>query len=79
MMSTNMENIWSYVLAHQNEDITAQDIADALEIGVKGVCGVITVSQKLGATIREEAIVNGRRVMYIRVVDEKILRRRMTE
>lgn len=42
MMKENAKNVFKYVLAHENENITAQDIADALDLPVKSVNGILT-------------------------------------
>ena len=41
-LKENSRNIFDYVKAHEAEDITAQDIADALGIGVRSVNGSVT-------------------------------------
>lgn len=41
-LKENSRNIFDYVKAHEAENITAQDIADALGIGVRSVNGSVT-------------------------------------
>ena len=62
--------IWDYIVAHDGEDFTAQNIADALGVGVKSVNGSVTSFQKKGLTIREEVAITGGTVKYIRLTDE---------
>ena len=73
-MKEGTRAIWDYVVAHDGEDITAQDIADALNVGVKSVNGSVTSFQKKGLTIREEAeveVADGthKKVKFIRLTD----------
>ena len=69
-MKEGTRAIWDYIVAHDGEDITAQNIADALNVGVKSVNGSVTSFQKKGLTIREEVAVTGGKVKYIRLTDE---------
>ena len=74
-MKEGTRQIWDYVVAHDGEDIIAQDIADALNVGVKSVNGSVTSFQKKGLTIREEAEIEcadgtHKKVKYIRLTDE---------
>lgn len=74
-MKEGTRQIWEYVVAHDGEDIIAQDIADALNVGVKSVNGSVTSFQKKGLTIREEAEIEcadgtHKKVKYIRLTDE---------
>ena len=41
-LKENSKNIFNYVREHEDENITAQDIADALGLGVKQVNGSVT-------------------------------------
>lgn len=41
-LKENSKNIFNYVKEHEKEDITAQDIADALGLGVRQVNGSVT-------------------------------------
>lgn len=41
-LKENSKNIFYYVQEHENEKITAQDIADALDLGVRQVNGSVT-------------------------------------
>lgn len=47
-------DIFDYILIHDGEDITAQNIADSLGININSVNGTIIGFQKKGLTIREE-------------------------
>jgi len=74
-MKEGTRQIWDYVVAHDGEDFIAQDIADALNVGVKSVNGSVTSFQKKGLTIREEAEIEcadgtHKKVKYIRLTDE---------
>lgn len=69
-MKEGTRKIWDYIVAHDGEDLTAQNIADALGVGVKSVNGSVTSFQKKGHTIREEVAVTGGKVKYIRLTDE---------
>ena len=62
--------IWDYIVAHDGEDFTAQNIADALGVNVKSVNGSVTSFQKKGYTVREEVAVTGGKVKYIRLTDD---------
>ena len=41
-LKENSRKIYDYVVAHEAENITAQDIADALGLGVRSVNGSVT-------------------------------------
>ena len=69
-MKEGTRQIWDYIVAHDGEDFTAQNIADALGVGVKSVNGSVTSFQKKGLTIREEVAITGGTVKYIRLTDE---------
>ena len=43
-MNPNAVAIYNYVKAHEDDNITAKDIAEALEIGVKSVNGTVTAA-----------------------------------
>ena len=74
-LSENSAKILTYIQAHDGEDFTAQDIADALEMNVKSVNGSITRGlQMKGLTEREEAVVETadgtKKVKFIRLTEE---------
>lgn len=69
-MKENTRQIWDYIVAHAEEDMTAQSIADALGMNVKSVNGSVTSFQKKGLTIREEVAVTGGKVKFIRLTEE---------
>ena len=69
-MKENTRTIWDYIVAHDGEDFTAADIAEATGLGVKSVNGSVTSFQKKGWTIREEVAVTGGKVKYIRLTAE---------
>lgn len=69
-MKEGTRQIWDYIVAHDGEDFTAQDIANALGVNVKSVNGSVTSFQKKGHTIREEVAVTGGKVKYIRLTDD---------
>jgi hypothetical protein len=55
-LKENSKNIFNYVREHEDENITAQDIADALGLGVKQVNGSVTSAfQRKGLMERIEA------------------------
>ena len=55
-LKENSKNIFNYVKEHEDENITAQDIADALGLGVKQVNGSVTSAfQRKGLMERIEA------------------------
>lgn len=41
-LKENSKKVFDFVKAHDNEDFTAQDIADATELSVKTVNGIVT-------------------------------------
>ncbi len=71
-MKENTRIIWDYIVAHDGEDFTAQNIADATGIGVKSVNGSITsfCKEPKNWCVREEVAVTGGKVKYIRLTDE---------
>lgn len=55
-MSVNTLNVIEYLKAHNGENLTAQDVADALDVDVKVVNGAFTSGiQKKGLGQRVEA------------------------
>ena len=70
MLKPNSRLVYDYVKAHNGEDMTAADIAEATGLGVKSVNGSVTSFQKKGWTIREEVAVTGGKVKYIRLTAE---------
>lgn len=55
-MSANTLNVIEYLKAHNGENLTAQDVADALDVDVKVVNGAFTSGiQKKGLGQRIEA------------------------
>lgn len=69
MMKENTRTIWDYIVAHDGEDFTANDIAAALGVSAKSVNGSVTSFQKKGHTVREEVAIPGGTVKYIRLTD----------
>ena len=69
-MKEGTRQIWDYIVAHDGEDFTAQNIADALGVGVKSVNGSVTSFQKKGHTIREEVAVTGGKVKSISLTED---------
>lgn len=55
-MKENTRKIWDYVVAHDGEDIIAQDIADALGLNTRQVNGSINsfTNPKKGLMVRSE-------------------------
>ena len=54
-MKPETVEIYNYIKAHDGEDFTAKDIAEALSRNVKSVNGSITSFQRKGLTERVEA------------------------
>lgn len=54
-MKQATKDIFNYIKAHDGEDFTAKDIAEALDMNVKSVNGSVTSFQRKELTIREEA------------------------
>ena len=54
-MKQATKDIFNYIKAHDGEDFTAKDIAEALNMNVKSVNGSITAFQRKGYTERVEA------------------------
>ena len=54
-MKPATKEIFNYIKAHDGEDFTAKDIAEALGMNVKSVNGSVTSFQRKGYTVREEA------------------------
>lgn len=68
-MKENTRTIWDYIVAHDGEDLTAADIAEALGMDKRSVNGSVTSFQKKGYTVREEVAVTGGTVKFIRLTD----------
>ena len=70
-LKENSRKVYDYVVAHDGEDFTAKDIADALGLDVKQVNGIVTAAfQRKGLMAREEVAITGGTVKYIRLTDE---------
>lgn len=54
-MKPATKDIFNYIKAHDGEDFTAKDIAEALDMNVKSVNGSVTSFQRKGYTERIEA------------------------
>ena len=54
-MKQATKDIFNYIKAHDGEDFTAKDIAEALDMNVKSVNGSVTSFQRKEYTYREEA------------------------
>lgn len=67
--------VWNFINDNDGSDFTAQDIADALDLEIKKVNGIITSGfQKKGLTIREEGEIeladgSHKKVKFIRLTD----------
>lgn len=49
MLSENSKLVYEYVKAHENDNITAADIAEGTKLGVRQVNGIVTAAfQKKG-------------------------------
>lgn len=70
-MSVNSRLVFDYVSAHEDENITAKDIAAALNLTDKQVNGIVTSAfQKKGLMYRQEELVPGGVVKYIHLTEE---------
>lgn len=54
-MKEQTRKIFDYVKSHNNEDITAADVAEALGVEKRSVDGSFTSFQKKGWGVRQEA------------------------
>lgn len=54
-MKQATKDIFNYIKAHDGEDFTAKDIAEALDMNVKSVNGSVTSFQRKELTERVEA------------------------
>lgn len=62
-MKPHVKEIYDYILAHENENITAKDIANALGIeDVRKVNGVITMSLQRNRNEEKEIVPLAKRV-----------------
>lgn len=55
-MKENTKKIFNYLKEHDGEQITAQEIADALGLGVKSVIGSVNSFVKKDWAVRSEAV-----------------------
>ena len=70
-LKENSRKVYDYVVAHDGEDFTAKDIAEAVDLDVKQVNGIVTAAfQRKGLMAREEVAITGGTVKYIRLTDE---------
>lgn len=53
-MKENSIKVYNYVAAHEDENITARDIAKALELEIKQVNGIVTAAFQCHKEIRNE-------------------------
>ena len=74
-LKENSKTVFNYVKAHDGEDFTAKDIAEATGLNVRQVNGIVTSAfQKKGLMAREEAEVTLQdgthdKVKFIRLTD----------
>ena len=54
-MKENSKNVLNYLKAHNGEDLTAADVADALGLAKRSVDGIFTALQKKGLGVRTPA------------------------
>ena len=74
-MKENTKAIFMYLKEHNGEQITAQEIADALGLGVKSVIGSVNSFVKKRWAVRSEPVkieINGEKkeVKFISLTDE---------
>ena len=51
-MKENSKNVLNYLKAHNGEDLTAADVAYALDLAKRSVDGIFTAMQKKGLGVR---------------------------
>ena len=69
-LKENAVRIMTYLQEHDEEDITATDIAEALQLEIKSVNGTITALDRHRKFVeREEVAITGGKVKYIRLTD----------
>ncbi len=54
-MKENSKNVLNYLKAHNGEDLTAADVAYALDLAKRSVDGIFTAMQKKGLGVRTPA------------------------
>ena len=54
-MKENSKSVLNYLKAHNGEDLTAADVADALGLAKRSVDGIFTAMQKKGLGVRTPA------------------------
>ena len=70
-MSENSKKIFEYLQGIGDENVTAADVAAALDLPKKTVDGAFTSAiQRKGYGIREEVAVVGGTVKYLKLTDE---------
>ena len=70
-LKPNSKLVYDYVAEHEDENITAKDIAAALGMSDKQVNGIVTSAfQRKGLMFRQEEAVLGGTVKYIKLTDE---------
>lgn len=80
MMSENTKKIWEYLKEQDGANVTAADIADALDLPIKTVNGAVTaglqrkgLAERIPATIEvtnEEGNVVEKDVKFIKITSE---------
>ena len=74
-LKPNAQAVWTFINENDGTDFTAADIAEALNLEVKSVNGILTSAfQKKGLTIREEGEVEladgtHKKVKFVRLTD----------
>lgn len=74
-MKENTLKIFNYLKTHNGEDMTAADVAEALDLDVRSVNGSFTSFQKKGLGTRQEVEVEladgtHKKVKLLRLTDE---------
>ena len=74
-MKEKTRKIFNYLREHDGEDMTAADVAEALDLEVRSVNGSFTSFQKKGWGVREEAEIEledktHKKVKFLRLTDE---------
>lgn len=74
-MKENTRKIFDYIKANDGQDMTAADVAEALDLDVRSVNGSFTSFQKKGLGVREEAEIQlddgtHKKVKFLRLTDD---------
>lgn len=68
--SESAQAVLNFLKERIGENITSQEIANALGLAQRSVTGVLTGLQRKGFIVREEDIQDNKKVKYIRLTSE---------